>query len=158
MTRTPGSGERNDPDWSIRQETTIDAPVDQVWTWLAHPERVSQWWCPPPTVTIDFDPTTGGDYTEAYRDEDDESHLTGTVVAFDPGRRFAVRRDTAGRFGSVDFVEFDLLATEGGTRVTLVHSFSDLPDGGRGEAEAYFASGWNWSLGELRALVEDPVE
>ena len=155
MTETPGTEGRNDTDWRIQQEITIDAPVEQVWQWLAHPEKVSQWWCPPPTVAIDFEPTTGGDYTEAYRDGDDEYHLTGTIVAFDPGRRFAVRRETAGRFGPADVVEFGLLATDGGTRVTLVHSFVEVPDGRRAEAEEYFAPGWNWSLRELRALVTD---
>lgn len=157
MQGSPDPDGTNENDWSIRREQLIEAPAIPVWEWLANPVKVSQWWCPPPAVTVDFEPMRGGYYMEDYRDGDTEYHLTGTIIGFDPGRRFSVRRASAGRFGPEDVIEFELLGASGGTVVILEHSFPGLADERRAEVEDFYAAGWNWSLGKLRELVTESI-
>lgn len=99
----------------------------------------------------------GGAYQEHYADESYTYHVTGTVVAYEPPRRFAVQRETTGRFGPIDTVDIGLSAEGGQTTVVLVHSFGQLPENRRDEARAFYESGWHDSLRRLAALVgRDP--
>lgn len=151
-----GSTERDgfaEGDWRIRREITINAPVETVWECVGTPELVSQWWCPPPTVDIDFEREEGGDYEGQYRDDDREYDLTGTVVTYDPNRRFAVRRDTRNRFGPADSIDIVLRSEHDRTNVVLEHAFEQLPETRRKEARDFFASGWSWSLRKLRDVA-----
>jgi uncharacterized protein YndB with AHSA1/START domain len=120
---------------------------------VATPELVSRWWCPPPTVTIVFEPREGGSYLERYRDDGYAYETRGTVSAYQPPWRLAVRRETGGRFGPADLVEVALSAGAGHTTVVLDHSFPQLPAELRREAYAFYADDWSHSLALLRDLA-----
>ena len=146
------------PEWSLRRDLHVETTPDRVWPWLAVPENVSQWWCPPPTVTIDFEPTEGGHYRERYRDDETEYDIDGTIVGFVPARRFAVRRSTDDRFGDHDRIEITLAEADDGTRLTHEHAFPSLALDRRRDAEDFYSDGWAWSLDRFRSLVIEESE
>jgi aminodeoxyfutalosine deaminase len=139
--------------WRIRRQVTVEAPPERVWRYVATPEWTSRWWCPPPSVTIGFEPRKGGRYEERYRDDGYAYQVSGTVQAYVPAQRLAVRRETSGRFGPADLVEITLSGDGAGTTVMLDHSFEQLPAERRGEAYQFFADGWSHSLQLLRELA-----
>lgn len=141
--------------WELSEAIRIPAPIDAVWACIADPDRVSQWWCPPPTVAIAFDPHEGGRYQERYSDDNYEYELSGTVRRFRPPRRFTVERAVDGPFGSVDVVDVDLMADAKAAVVRVTHSFPELPHDRREEVNEYYRSGWSESLHRLSQLVTD---
>ena len=153
MARSSDPNGPEDGGWRLRRDVHVEASPDLVWPWLSVPENVSQWWCPPPTVTIDFEPTEGGHYRERYRDDDTEYDIDGTIVGFVPARRFAVRRVTDGRFGDHDRIEITLAEEGNGTRLTHEHAFPALPPDRRRDAEDFYSDGWAWSIDRLRSLA-----
>jgi uncharacterized protein YndB with AHSA1/START domain len=139
--------------WRIRRELTIAAPPEAVWPWVARPELVSRWWCPPPAVTIRFEPRVNSRFEEHYRDGERTYDLVGTVAAYDPARRLAIRRDTGGRLGPADLIDITLNGDAAQTTVAIEHSFVDLPIERRGEAHDLYADGWSSSLALIGELV-----
>jgi aminodeoxyfutalosine deaminase len=139
--------------WRIRRELIIGAAPEVVWRFVATPALTSRWWCPPPTVTIGFEPREGGRYEERYRDDGDAYRVTGTVQAYLPWQRLAVRRETTGRFGPADLVDITLTGDRERTTVVIDHSFEQLPEHLRREAYGFYADGWSHSLRLLGDLV-----
>lgn len=141
------------PDWGFDRSLVIKAPAAQVWPHVADPIRLSRWWCPPPTVQIDFEPRVGSPYEEHYSDRAYEYVLAGEITVFDERRCIAILRWTNGRFGRSDSVEITLQPHGEETRVTIVHCFDDIPIERRGEARDFFADGWDFSLELLRRNI-----
>lgn len=139
--------------WAIRREIAIEAPVDAVWAWVGTPERISRWWCPPPTVRLVFEPRAGGRFEEHYDDGSHSYRVKGTVVAFVPGRRLAIRRLTPGSPSPADRIEIALLEEGGRTKVVLEHSFENLPERRRKDMEGFYGEPWSDSLRRLRDLA-----
>lgn len=136
----------------IRLDVAIDAPVDRVWGLVATPANTGRWYCAGEPVEIAFEPAPGGDFEERYRGEHPHDDLTGTVVAYTPPERLAVRRDTDGRFGPSDLIDITLREDAGRTTVVLEHTFTALPDGREREARAFYEPGWRAALERLREL------
>lgn len=139
--------------WTIQQEVLIEAPVEQVWRWVTTPELVGRWWCPPPTVTLDFELEEGGYYEEHYRDGGYEYDLTGSVLEVEPPNHLRISRDIDDEFGPTDLIGLHLSEKTKGTSVVVEHSFPALPTSRREEAEALYTPGWAWSLDRLRGLL-----
>lgn len=129
-----------------------------MWPYVGDAARLSLWWCPPPTVHIQFDPYVGSSYEERYRDSTYAYELSGSVVGYEPPHRLAIQRLTGGRFGPTDLVEITLLAGDDGARVNLTHSFGPLTEEQRHQAHDFFADGWSDSLGNLQRLISDDSE
>jgi uncharacterized protein YndB with AHSA1/START domain len=110
-------------------------PADafQLWT-----RRTSLWWPKTHTVTrhprleVQFEPRVGGRIVE--RTPEGDEHLWGEITVWEPPRRLAYRwhlRQDEADATDVE-VRFDE-ATEGGTKVTIVHSgWERLGDRGSG--------------------------
>ncbi|GAA1536990.1 SRPBCC domain-containing protein [Brevibacterium picturae] len=141
------------PDWGFDRSLVIKAPAVQVWPHVADPIRLSRWWCPPPTVQIDFEPRVDSPYEEHYRDDSHEYVLTGEITVFDERCCIAILRRTNGRFGRSDSVEITLQPHGEDTKVVIVHRFDDIPFERRGEARDFFADGWDFSLELLRRNI-----
>lgn len=140
-------------DWSIRRQVTIAAPAEAVWAFVGAPERLSQWWCPPPAVCLAFEPRPGGRFEERYDDGRLAYRVDGTVLAYEPPRRWAVRRLTPGSPAPADVIEITLREEGGRTRVVLRHAFERLPPGRRRDMADYFARPWSEALRALRRLA-----
>lgn len=63
------SADRAELVWSFARSLVIKAVIAEVWEHVADPARLSRWWCPPPTVQIDFEPRVGSPYEERYEDD-----------------------------------------------------------------------------------------
>jgi uncharacterized protein YndB with AHSA1/START domain/ribosomal protein S18 acetylase RimI-like enzyme len=144
------------PEWSIRREVSVDAPATVVWRCVGDPERVSRWWCPPPTVRIDFDAAEGARYRERYDDGEYRYELAGRILAYDPPRWLAVRRETPDSAAPADRIDITLTDDGERTRVVLEHAFEDLAPDRRDEMRDVFAAGWEWSLDQLATLATEP--
>ena len=147
------STERAEPVWSFARSLVIKAAIAEVWEHLADPARLSRWWCPPPTVQIDFEPRAGSHYEERYNDDSYDYVLTGEITAVDEMRHLVIRRRTNGRFGPTDRIEIVLEPHGRDTKVTITHTFVDIPVDRRGEARDFFSDGWDFSLELLRRNV-----
>ena len=149
------SADRAELVWSFARSLVIKAAIAEVWEHVADPARLSRWWCPPPTVQIDFEPRVGSPYEERYEDDSYEYVLTGGITAVDEMRGLVIRRRTNGRFGPTDRVAITLEPHGRDTKVTITHTFEDIPIDRRGEARDFFSDGWDFSLELLRRNVLD---
>ncbi|WP_240372793.1 SRPBCC family protein [Brevibacterium zhoupengii] len=147
------SADRANPVWGFARSLVIKAAVSKVWGHVADPARLSRWWCPPPTVQIDFEPRVGSPYEERYEDDSYDYVLTGEITAVEELRRLVIRRRTNGRFGPIDRVEIVLEPHSRDTKVTITHTFEDIPIDRRGEARDFFSDGWDFSLELLRRTI-----
>lgn len=139
--------------WSIRREVSIKAPADVVWAYVGTPEGLREWWCPPPTVRFAFEPRQGSRFVEQYADGRFAYELEGTIVEYQPPRRFAVRRLTPGSPSPADLITITLTEEDGLTKVVVEHSFEHLPVSRRKETQEYFAEPWSNALRSLCELV-----
>lgn len=139
--------------WSIRRELLVHAPLDVVWGYVGTPSRLSGWWCPPPTVELIFEQRQGGRFEEHYRDAERAYDVKGTVVAYAPRQRLAVRRVTSGSPSPVDLIDITLRREGGHTRVILDHSFEHLPENRRKDMYDLFADRWSDALRRLRDMA-----
>ena len=144
--------------WALQRSIHICAPSDEVWERFASPGGMDLWWCPPPTVTITFEPMVGGTYTEAYDDGDRAYVVHGALTRFEPPCRFAVRRDVHDRFSPTAHVEFGLDEDDAATTVTLSHTFECLAPQDRPTVEDFYGAGWEDSLERLHDLVLSACE
>lgn len=74
------AGYFEDGRWGFVSSLTIEATIETVWANVGDPDRLSQWWCPPPTVQVHFDQRVGGNYEERYRDSTSAYELSGKVL------------------------------------------------------------------------------
>jgi uncharacterized protein YndB with AHSA1/START domain len=144
-------------EWSIRREIVIDAPIDVVWEFVATPEQISRWWCAGLPVELVFEQREGSHFEEHYDDGELAYDIEGTVWAFKPAERLAIRRMTEGSAAPADLVDITLSKKDEGTRVVLDHSFENLPEDRRQDMEEFFAGGWTAALQTLREAVA-PVD
>lgn len=140
-------------EWSIRRELLIEATLDAVWTCMVTPARFSRWWCPPPTVEVMFEQREGGHYEEHYRNAVYAYDVEGTVVAYVPQQRLAIRRVTKGSRSPADLIDITLRDEGGRTRVVIDHSFEHLPEDRRKDMYEFFADGWSSALQRLRDMA-----
>jgi uncharacterized protein YndB with AHSA1/START domain len=141
-------------EWSIRQELSIESPIDTVWAYIGLPGQYQRWCAPgAPECVITFDPLPGGAYREQYIDVDLHYDLDGTVIAFVPLQRMAFRRRTGGSLAPADLIDITLTPHGDRTMVTVDHSFEELPANRRQDAEVCYAAGWGEALRVLRDLV-----
>lgn len=139
--------------WSIRKTVVVEAPAGAVWPWISDPALVSRWWCPPPTVSLHWEPREGGSFEERYQSPDFSYRVLGTVTEWSPQRGVAFQRVTDSRAGHQDVISIALHPRGGSTEVILEHAFPDLPEGEEGPAEAYYSDPWEDSLRRLARLV-----
>ena len=109
----------------IERETTIDAPVERVWSVLTEPEHVIGWFTKE-AAEIDLRP--GGAMTLTFAQH---GRVRARVEAVEPPRRFAYRwtahfaGDAEPADGNSTLVEFILTPDGDGTRLRVVESGFD---------------------------------
>lgn len=140
-------------EWSIRRELSIEAAPDVVWACVGTPACLSRWWCPPPTVELMFEQREGGHYEEHYKDAEYAYDLEGTVVAYVPQRRLAIRRVTEGSPSPADLIDITLSDEGDRARVVIDHSFEHLPENRRKDMKEVFADRWSSALQRLRDMA-----
>lgn len=136
---------------SIERQITIHAPRERVYSAIADPAKVTQWF---PT-TIEGSYTVGSQPVFGFGEHGRNQIL---VVAADPHEYFAFRWVPGANqyLGDVQavattLVEFRLSEQEEGIcTVTLTESgFSDLPEQNREPAFQQNSGGWDFMLGRL---------
>ena len=140
------------PD-TIERETTIDAPVDRVWTLITEPEHLGRWFG---DAGAEIDLRPGGAMLLRWS-EYGEVHAR--VEAVEPPRRFAYRwaarnaepGDELDAANSTR-VEFTLSPQGDGTLLRVVETgFATLAidEDARTKAHAGNVGGWQSEIGEL---------
>jgi predicted 3-demethylubiquinone-9 3-methyltransferase (glyoxalase superfamily)/uncharacterized protein YndB with AHSA1/START domain len=118
----------------LRFERSLDHPPERVWSALTELDDLRHWHPSP----FEFDRRTGG--TVHYLPPDGLAFGDGQVLAWEPPRLFVYR------WGE-DELRWELAACDGGTRLTLTHTFEDQLKAARD------AAGWELCLlGLERAL------
>jgi uncharacterized protein YndB with AHSA1/START domain len=131
----------------VRKEVLIDAPVDVVYRHLTEVEGLKAW------MTIDAvsEPTPGGAVKWIY---ENGAVMVGRYLELDPPYRivFSYGWENGGRMGilpETTKVEIDLVAEDGKTRLSLLHS--DLP----AEHADFHEMGWGFFFDRLVGLFGD---
>jgi len=75
------------------------------------------------------------------------------MLAYEPPRRWAVRRLTPGSPAPADVIEITLREEDRRTRVVLRHAFEGLPPDRRRDMAESFARPWSEALRALRRLA-----
>lgn len=121
---------------AVRFERTYPDSVDRVWAAITEPDELKRWF----PSTVRYEPRVGGriDFTGDPYAEDS----SGTVLAFEPPRRFSVTWYT-------DELHFTLEpAGDSGCRLILINVLDDRA------AAARNAGGWYMCLAELAKALE----
>lgn len=148
-----GRSSTDEDPWSLSRSVTLDVDAGTLWPWLTEGDRLDQWWCPPPTVSISLEPRVGGQYEEHYQDGSHAYDIDGTVEVYDPPMTLAIRRHVDGDFGDTDIITFSLISRREDTLLTLEHSFPEIDPSLHERARAYYLPGWADSLARLHRLV-----
>lgn len=141
-------------EWTIRRQRQVEASVKELWPWVADPERISRWWCPPPTVTLHFEQRSGGRFEERYRDEALSYEVSGQVLEWSPPHRVSFQRHTPEGPASSDVITVTLQPEGDRTWVVLEHSFPELPEERRRAVTEFYAGPWDEALELLAQLAE----
>jgi uncharacterized protein YndB with AHSA1/START domain len=121
---------------AVRFERVYSHPVEHVWSAVTEPDELVKWF--PSAMSIE--PRAGG--TVEFSGDPNIADSRGTVLAWDPPRRFAFSWGT-------DEVHLDLEAAgPASCRLTLTNVLADR------DAAARNASGWTICLGELANVVD----
>ena len=127
--------------WSLIFVRALPHPPEKVWAALTDPGELDRW--APFTAARDLSRT--GETTLTMVDGPDRTRLPVTVLHADPP---ALLEYTFGE----DRLRWELIPADGGTRLTLRHTFAE-----RDEAPGY-AAGWHLCTAVLaRLLAGDPV-
>lgn len=135
----------------IRLRTALPVSPEVAWSYLTDPERVAEWF----TEASDVGPVG----TPYRLDFGEDSVVEGSIVALEPGVRFAHRwawLDADPRQETL--VTWTIRPTEsGGSELELVHGGRDEAGADtaiRDDHEAY----WSGYLDDLRDLLEDAAD
>ena len=136
---------RTDPDLAeIRKQVTV--PQDPAGAFRLFTDQMRAWWPlashsigGEAAVDVTFEPGVGGRILETMRDG--ETALWGTVTAWDPPARVVFSWHVGREPSEPTEVEVTFLATDTGTRVTLIHRDWARWTDGR-EMRARYDRGW----------------
>ena len=142
---------------TVDMEIEIIAPAEKVWAFLASVEGMQSWLGPKV-----YNPKLGGEIKFFVDTGENKYNINGEVVVFDPPKSLAFtwnEHQVGGQpWPEPTTVTITLNPTEGGTRVTLVHSgFEALPQIYRKEQFDSYVEGWKVRdvMTRLKDLLED---
>jgi uncharacterized protein YndB with AHSA1/START domain len=121
---------------AVRFVRTYAHPIERVWTAITDPAELVRWF--PSAVT--FEPRVGG--SVRFSEDPYTDGGTGTVLAYEPPRRFSFVWFTDELHLTLDPVD------DGNCRLTLVNVLADRTTAARN------AGGWYVCLAELAKLVD----
>jgi uncharacterized protein YndB with AHSA1/START domain len=131
----------------LTAERTYPAGVDEVWDALTSPERVPRWLTP-----VSGDLRQGGRFQL-------EGNAGGDVLSCAPPHRLSITWEYAGQ---MSWVDVELTAVEGGTRLLLEHTAPVDPDTWEKFGPGAVGIGWEMALmglhEHLRTPDADPAE
>ncbi len=130
----------------IAHEVVYPFGIDAVWEALTDSEQLAAW-----LMENDFSPGIGRRFTffdhEPWPDDDQVYDIDCEIIAFEPPRRLAYSWSCPPKHGPT-VVEWELTATDNGTRVRLSHhGFAQHGDAGRA-AFNLLRDGWGGLLAE----------
>ncbi|WP_329071153.1 SRPBCC family protein [Streptomyces sp. NBC_01429] len=123
---------------ALRMERGLAHPPERVWAALTDPAALGKWF--PATVALDLAPGGRMDFRFPGADAAADG-MTGTVTDAEEPRLFAFTWGT-------DHLSWSIAPDGAGSRLTLVHTFGDLP------GAASFASGWHLCVTALAQLLD----
>ena len=141
----------------VTHEIVINAPPEAVWRFVASVEGMKAWLGP-----REFDPRPGGRIVFRTHHNDQDLHIWGEIVTFDPPRELAFTWTEqvigAEPWPVATLVRVRLTPERGGTRVSLNHSgFEKLPREMAQREFRGYTQGWAvlHDLDKLKAMVEE---
>lgn len=105
----------------VRFERQLRHPVEKVWSALTVSERMAEW-----MGDLDMEPRVGGKYVIAFSVG---GQMEGTITEWDPPRRLKLIWREAWFEGDSCTLAYDLEPRDGGTLLTLTHSYPEGYDG-----------------------------
>jgi uncharacterized protein YndB with AHSA1/START domain len=141
----------------VRQEATIDAPVDKVYRALAG--EVGRWWNPEHTYSGDaanlsIDPRPGGCFCEKLPDGGGVEHLTVAYVAPSKVLRLRGALGPLQGHGLAGSLTWRLAAAGGATRLELTYSVGGYMQGGFDKMAPAVSFVLGEQVGRLKSYVE----
>lgn len=137
---------------SVTIVRSIKASPAKVWAAITQPDQMVKWWGPDagPTLRAEADVRPGGRYRVLFRLlNGDEHEPTGLYRVVDPPRRLVFTWEWAGAPERESLVTFELVATDSGTQLTLIHE--QLPP----DAVESHKLGWSGWADKLDAYLGD---
>jgi uncharacterized protein YndB with AHSA1/START domain len=134
---------------AIRKSVSVRVPLERAFE--AFTADLGSWWplasksvSMDEAATVVVEPGVGGRVYERERNE--EEHVWGEVLAWEPPSRFAFSWHPGRAAETSQVVEVHFTAIEGGTRVELEHRGWERLVGPDGEIPDHFDSGWDEAL------------
>lgn len=124
----------------VRFERRLRHPVEKVWSALTTPERVADW-----MGDLDIEPRVGGRYVIGFSVG---GLMEGTLTEWDPPRRLKLIWREAWFEGDSCTLAYELEPRDGGTLLTLTHSYPPGFDGFE------YLPGWEGFLDGLEQVLD----
>ena len=145
-----------EPEWELKLERVIDAPVARVFEAWSKPEQLSKWFAPKPlsleVKKLDF--RTGGTFEMAmvWPDGKQRHDFGGDYVEVVPGKKIVWKGEFPG--DPKDNILTEVVFTDLGakTKINVRQVFFVLTDVNRGPTQGA-NQGWNMTLDQLGAFV-----
>jgi uncharacterized protein YndB with AHSA1/START domain len=128
----------------MRKEIELDATPEQVWEAIATGPGIATWFVPG-----SVEPQVGGEVAQEFGGQ---LIATGTVTAYEPGRRFGYAAPPATADGPQYAFEFLVEGRAGGSTVLTFVQSGFLGGDWDGEYDS-FDKGWDLFFGNLRAVL-----
>ena len=138
----------------------INAPPEKVWAAMV--DRIPEWFCPRPwhAEITHQERRAGGPREMVMRGpEGEEMHLSGTYLAWDEGRRFAVTNAITGDLQPAKpfmIGIWEIADEAGGTRYTATARHWTAEAKAQNEAMGFY-KGWTAVADQLAELCETPI-
>jgi len=144
------------PQWELKLERVIDAPLARVFEAWSRPEQVAKWFAPSP-LTLEvkkMDFRTGGAFemSMVWPDGKQRHDFGGTYVEVLPEKRIVWTGEFPGDPKDNIRTEVDFSDAGGKTKINVRQVFYVLTDVNRGPTQGANA-GWNMTLDQLTAFV-----
>ena len=155
------TGTEKKPEFELKLERVIDAPVARVWDAWSKPEQVSKWFAPKPLsleiAKLDF--RSGGTFqmSMVWPDGKQRHDFGGTYVEVVQGKKIVWTGEFPG--DPKDNIRTEVVFTDLGekTKLNVIQNFAVLTDVNRGPTQGA-NQGWGMTLDQLEAFVGPEIK
>lgn len=144
------------PEWELKLERVIDAPIARVFEAWAKPEQVAQWFAPQPLTLevkkMDLRPGGAFEMAMVWPDKKQRHDFGGTYLEVVPQKRIVWTGEFPGDPKDNIRTEVDFTDLGGKTMINVRQVFFVLTDINRGPTQGA-NQGWNMTLDQLTAFV-----
>ncbi len=146
------------PEWELKIERVIGAPISRVFEAWAKPEQVARWFAPQPLTLevkkMEFRPGGTFEMAMVWPDGEQRHDFGGTYVEIIPQKRIVWTGEFPGDPKDNIRTEVDFAGLGGKTKISARQVFFVRTDINRGRRQGA-NQGWNMTLHQLSAFVAE---